>query len=400
VSARVAHPSEEESLIPTLPEARVGDPIRHEALTVFPLFTEGDGAVDYLLADEAIAAGAVTVEEVGESGSVPDLLVENKGDCRVLFIEGEELRGAKQNRVLNTSVLVAARSRTKIPVSCVEQGRWRYRSRQFGYGGSHSSSKLRHILKRSVTRSTREGEGHGSDQGEVWREVGRQMASLGSWSETMAMSDAYDSHRPRLVEFQERLGYVEGATGLAVAVGKAVVAVDLFDKPATCRKAWGRLLTGVVMDALEAKPEDGAAGAAAVEALLKRLRAAPWRQAPAVGEGEEYRRAWQGRSTDGRLVCGRVGKIHRADPPLLLLFPQGRGIAEGTGGTSGSSQTPEIHRWLARSYDRGGRRVEGATRQEPGRSRGHPPADQPVVPRLGLLLRHRDDTGLGASRQG
>src|SRR6476469_7377273 len=125
----------------TLPEARVGDPIRHEALTVFLLFTEGGGAVNYLLADEAIAAGAVTVEEVGESGSVPDLLVENRGDSRVLFIEGEELRGAKQNRVLNTSVLVAARSKTKIPVSCVEQARWRYRSRQFGHGGSHSSSK-------------------------------------------------------------------------------------------------------------------------------------------------------------------------------------------------------------------------------------------------------------------
>ena len=66
----------------------------------------------------------VTVEEVSESGSVPNLLVENKGDIRILFIEGEELVGAKQNRVLNTSVLIAAKSRVKIPVSCVEAGRW------------------------------------------------------------------------------------------------------------------------------------------------------------------------------------------------------------------------------------------------------------------------------------
>jgi hypothetical protein len=90
-----------------LPEVRVGDPIRHEALTVFPLFTTGTGVggVDYLLSDEAIPTGALTVEEVSESGSVPDLLVSNKGDTRVLFLEGEELRGAKQNRVLNTTVL-------------------------------------------------------------------------------------------------------------------------------------------------------------------------------------------------------------------------------------------------------------------------------------------------------
>lgn len=290
--------------MPTLPEARVGDPIRHEALTVFPLFTDSNGSVDYLLSDEAIAAGAVTVAEVGEAGSIPDLLVENKGDSRVLFIEGEELRGAKQNRVLNTSVLVAARSRTTIPVSCVEQGRWRYRSRQFGHGGSHSSSKLRHILKKSVTRSAREGRGHGSDQGEVWREVGRQMASLGSTSETMAMADAYESFRPRLVEFQGRLGYVEGATGLAVAVGRAVVAIDLFDKPSTCRKAWDRLLTGVVMDALEAKPDDGMAGACDVEALLARLRGAPWLPAPAVGEGDEFRADAERETHASALVFG------------------------------------------------------------------------------------------------
>jgi len=55
-------------------------------------------------------------------GSVPDLLVDNRGDVRVLFLEGEELIGAKQNRILNTSVLVPAHSKIKIPVSCVEPG--------------------------------------------------------------------------------------------------------------------------------------------------------------------------------------------------------------------------------------------------------------------------------------
>ena len=99
----------------TLPEVRVGDPIRHEALAVFPLFSAVDLGVDYLLSDEAIQAGSVTVEEISEGGSVPNLLVTNQGDSRVLFLEGEELRGAKQNRVLNTSVLVAAHSKTPDP---------------------------------------------------------------------------------------------------------------------------------------------------------------------------------------------------------------------------------------------------------------------------------------------
>ncbi|MDB5349956.1 MAG: hypothetical protein JWN86_1203 [Planctomycetota bacterium] len=273
----------------TLPEVRVGDPIRHEALTVFPLFSPPDEANDYLLSDEALAAGSITVEEVSEGGSVPILLVINSGDSRVLFLEGEELKGAKQNRVLNTSVLVAARSRTPIPVSCVEQGRWRYRSKNFSSGGSHSSSKLRHFLKRSVGESLKSGQGHTSDQMAVWGEVSRQMTSLGSTSETGAMSDTYERHQERLGEFRARLKYVEGASGIAAAVGPQVVAVDMFDRPSTCGKVWDRLLSGVVMDALEAASPAKVAEVADVEGLLSRLRAAPWEPTPAVGEGQEYR---------------------------------------------------------------------------------------------------------------
>lgn len=280
--------------MPTLPEARVGSPIRYHSLTVFPLFAEPQQTVEYLLSDEALAGGAVTVQEVTEGGSVPNLLVDNQADKLVLFLEGEELRGAKQNRVLNTSVLVAAKSKTVVPVSCVERGRWRYHSPTFGHSGSHGSSKLRHVLKKSVTTSSREGQGHSSDQGEVWKEVDRQMACLGAASPTAAMADTYESHKNRLTEFREQLKYVEGAVGLAAAVGGKVVSVDLFDKPATCHKVWDRLLSGLIMDSLESAATEVLPASTAVEELLGALRAAPWQPAPPVGVGEELRAELQG----------------------------------------------------------------------------------------------------------
>jgi len=271
------------------PAVHVGDPLSHASISIFPLAAEFKSNVNYVLSDEALAAGTVTVEEIGEAGSVPDLVVNNQASCLVLFLEGEELRGAKQNRVLNTSVLVAAKSKVKIPVSCVEQGRWRYSSRQFASGGSHCSSKLRHILKKSVLKSTKEGQGHRSDQGEVWSEVSRQMASLGSQSHTMAMADTYETHKDRLAEYHDRLKYVEGATGLAVAVGKRVVSLDLFDKPATCRKVWDRLLTGVIMDALEVGSGAERIDKTDTEKLLQSLRNISWEQTRAAGVGDEYR---------------------------------------------------------------------------------------------------------------
>src|ERR1700676_1624491 len=202
----------------TFPEIRVGNPICHQSLTVFPLFAEPNGQVEYLLSDEALQAGSVTVQEVSEGGSVPDLLVENSGDIRVLFLEGEELVGAKQNRILNTSVLLPARSKIKIPVSCVERGRWAYKSQHFGSSGRHSPSKLRHALKTSVSESLIVGTGHRSDQGKVWEEVDKQQTKLGVSSKTAAMEDSFAAHKPQIDHYAEQFQYPEGAAGLAVAV--------------------------------------------------------------------------------------------------------------------------------------------------------------------------------------
>ena len=131
--------------------------------------------------------------------------------------------------------------------------------------------------------------GHRSDQGAVWQEVARQQSALGASSPSGAMSDTFQAYDGKMAEFKEKLGYVDGASGMAVAVGKKIVAVDLFDKVTTCRKVWDRLLTGYVLDALESEADQGQAETADVERLLGTANALPWQQADPVGEGEEYR---------------------------------------------------------------------------------------------------------------
>jgi hypothetical protein len=273
----------------TFPGIRVGNPICHESLTVFPLFTEPHGQVEYLLSDEALKAGSVTVQEVSESGSVPNLMVENSGDIRVLFLEGEELVGAKQNRILNTSVLVPAKSKIKIPVSCVEQGRWAYKSQYFGSGGRHTSSKLRHTLKSSVTDSLMEGTGHRSDQGKVWGEVALQQAVYGVSSETSSMEDTFLANKEKIDLYADRFQYPDGAVGAAVALGDKLVAVDLFDKATTCQKVWRRLLSGFMLDGMARTSETGKLTQPAVEDRLAALSHSSWEQVQPVGDGEEYR---------------------------------------------------------------------------------------------------------------
>ncbi|CAN5614491.1 hypothetical protein BH23ACI1_BH23ACI1_19370 [soil metagenome] len=64
----------------------------------------------YAVLDQALALKAFEITEVSEHGSVPELRVVNWGAEPVLIVDGEELVGAKQNRVVNLSILVAGRS--------------------------------------------------------------------------------------------------------------------------------------------------------------------------------------------------------------------------------------------------------------------------------------------------
>jgi hypothetical protein len=123
-----------------------GEPLTHGALTVIPLLAPGAPDPGWLTLAEA--GDAVTIEEVSEAGAVPTLRLTSVADRPVLLLDGEELIGARQNRVLNTTVLVAAGARLTIPVSCVEEGRWAYRSRRFAVESATGARVPRRALGR------------------------------------------------------------------------------------------------------------------------------------------------------------------------------------------------------------------------------------------------------------
>src|SRR2546422_6853312 len=109
---------------------QLGDPVEHRGVVIAPLFPRSRPRAVYLTLEDAIPLG-FRVTEVDAAGSVPELRAQNPLDSDVLLYDGEELVGAKQNRILNVTVLVAAQTETLIPVSCVEQGRWSARTAFF-----------------------------------------------------------------------------------------------------------------------------------------------------------------------------------------------------------------------------------------------------------------------------
>jgi hypothetical protein len=279
-----------------IPDIRVGEPSVFGGVAVFPLFAERSlfphGTPDYLLSEEAMAAGTMVVQEVSEEGSVGELLAENVGDQSVLMLEGEEMKGAKQNRVLASSVLIAGKSRTRIPVCCVQWGRWTYSSRQSS-PGSCCPPSLRHVLK----------EGHRPDQFQMWTTIRRQHRRLGVRSQTENMSDALETHGEKVAELRRILQYPQDASGIAVVLGGKVVSVDLFDKPPTLERLWDRLLQGIALDAMELRDSKCRASGSDVSVQLYLVRNVRWQKVePVVGLGEAYR----GRGDDDTLATALV----------------------------------------------------------------------------------------------
>ena len=100
------HVAEISPIARTLGNILAGEPVRHGALTVIPLLAPMLADAEWLTLAEA--GDRVQITEVNEAGSVPTLKVANMADRPLLLLDGEELVGAKQNRILNTTVLVAA----------------------------------------------------------------------------------------------------------------------------------------------------------------------------------------------------------------------------------------------------------------------------------------------------
>jgi tetratricopeptide (TPR) repeat protein len=267
---------------------RVADPIHSQEFHVFGLTWDQTKPIDYLTLDQALAGKVAAISEVSEGGSVPRLLVVNRSDRSVFLMAGEQLIGAKQNRVVNTSVMVGARTEFPMPVTCVEQGRWAYRSRGFRTSGTSSHHALRVMMAKHVHASYRTFGRADSDQGAVWREVARKLRHFEHRSPSGALHDAYESVEARLKGFLDDLTPGENWSGALFCFGDSIVGADLFDKPSTLRLLWPKLVRAYAFDSLECERR-GTVERSAVEEWLSGLSRTAVDSFPSEGIGTDVR---------------------------------------------------------------------------------------------------------------
>lgn len=286
-----------------------GESIAHGALAVVPLLGPALAEPDWITLGEAGDLARVT--EVDDAGAVPVLKVANAADQPLLLVDGEELVGAKQNRVLNTTVLVGARTVATIPVSCVERGRWRYRGRTLSSSESSLYASLRRSKAAWVTRSIREGRGHASDQGSVWAMLASKAAEHGVESPTGAMRDVYARFEDDLAGACRTVAAAAGQVGAIVYVAGRWVGTDVAPTAGVFARIWPRLCAGYAAEALGRAPRRRRVPNPL--AVLRRITSSPLEPAPAIALGTEYRLV--GREAAGAVLVAGDRLVH------LMAFP-------------------------------------------------------------------------------
>jgi hypothetical protein len=290
----------------TLAALEFGAPDQHQNLAVFPLRAKSAGPDEaaYLVLDEALAAGLARVTEVSEGGSVPELAFENLADRPVLLVDGDELVGAKQNRVLNITILVAAGRKITIPVSCVERGRWGYRTRHFGAARHKLYLKARAFNAAHVSEFMRASGERRSDQGAIWADIEDKMARLEAASPTSSMEDMYEQKSRELTDYLKAFEPSPGQRGAVFTVNGQVAGIELFDSAAAFKRCFPKVLSSYALDALDVQePCTSPVADGVARCFLEELEHAAQERFPAVGEGTDLRLSGS-RLAGGALLVG------------------------------------------------------------------------------------------------
>jgi hypothetical protein len=299
----------------TIQTVQVGTEITYKNLTIFPLVVGENIEQEYLTLDEALTSGTVKITEVSDSGSVPELQFFNEGDKSVLLLDGEELVGAKQNRVLNLSILAPAQKAITIPVSCVEQGRWSHNSSEFSSEDRVHFSRGRSAKAASVSRSMASGDSRRSNQDEIWQNISEKAVRFKVDSNTDSMSDIYKDRKSSIEEFVHAFTYTENQVGSVFCIDGAVAGIDLFDNPGTLRKLMPKLIRSYALDALETSSNDSnATSVNEVQRFIEIVATTEVQEFPAIGLGEDLRVNSHMISGGALINDGRI--IH------LGVFPQ------------------------------------------------------------------------------
>ena len=270
---------------------QIGAEQSYKNLAVFPVVSDYVIPFDYLTLDEALKECLMEVVEIDKGGSVPELKVINKSEKMVLILDGEELVGAKQNRIVNTTILIPAMETVVIPVSCVEEGRWSYDTERFHSEERIMAPMMRAAKASQVNFSLKQSGEFRSDQGAIWDEISAKASRRKAESDSMAMAAIYKKDQSNIHDYLQNFAMVDSQIGAIFLINGKVLGMDCFGKPETFAKTFKKIVESYALDAIDwyDSKTESKTSKTKVNNFLKTANEAQVETHPSIGLGTDCR---------------------------------------------------------------------------------------------------------------
>lgn len=218
---------------------KIGIPVSHQDIALYPLTDESKPHGEYLSLREAMTASKVIVTE----NQTFAIQVENKGSAPVLIPGGALFSGGAFERMCRVDTMVAPGSKILLGVYDVHPFKFSSKTR-FG------NDSGRYMAPISLCRAARQGYG----QSAVWAGTidcietlggNKKDPSLEDLFASKPMQEAYAQVEKALGDFAKRC---PDARGVAVAIGSQIVLVKIFATPELLATQLPMILSSCVAD--------------------------------------------------------------------------------------------------------------------------------------------------------
>ena len=262
------------------------DSQKYENVEAIPIKSDFFGKKDFLTLKKGYEMGLVEIKEL-ENSTVNTVLCKNDSVAPLILIDGDEITGAMQNRIINDTLLIPAKSTINIPVSCTEHGRWHTK-------GEGAESRTFKPSLYSANHSTRSRKSRASYeerdyQGEVWDSISEFESRSNFKSMTSALNDSYENLKDKQNDYLSKFHIEDGQNGVIFIVNGEVKGLELFYNHSIYKEYHEKLCRSYIIEAIVEKKSVDNIDRLELMKVLENISQSEFKSKKSIGLGDNLK---------------------------------------------------------------------------------------------------------------
>ena len=227
----------------------VSEPVEKKNITTFFLSSIEKNNNKYLSLSEAMDKNQVQISEVNKKGLLTKLSVSNKSSDNIIILNGELIIGRqiRQDRIVDSTVLIPGYATVLINTFCGEQYRWSPRlsnkiststseSLYFSSGRANNAADINTKL---------------SKQCRIWSEISEKISDFNIKSFTNSVDQIYKKKRVNVEEIVNFFKIPSEAVGVALGINNQLVNIDIFSNNCMLQIYLPKIIRNIALDSFK-----------------------------------------------------------------------------------------------------------------------------------------------------